>query len=172
LFAGLSRHQLLTILGSAKAVEFPRGSSIVTEGEKGKGFYVITKGMTKVTVTGNQVAELGEGSYFGEMAVIDGGPRAATITAETAVSTLELTPVALRRILDKEPAVGQTILEELRRRLEVAGYSVPASEEPASIAKLIDMSERLRAIEHPDWVRPASPKHRWLGLSSLFARGR
>ena len=101
LFAGLSERELLSILSSTRATEYQPGTSIVTEGERGKGFYVITKGQTSVNVGGTPVATLEEGSYFGEMAAFDGGPRTATITAKTAVSALELTPSALRHLLDR-----------------------------------------------------------------------
>jgi CRP-like cAMP-binding protein len=172
LFAGLPERELLSILSSTRAIDFSPGASIVTEGERGKGFFVITKGQTSVNVGGSAVATLGEGSYFGEMAAFDGGPRAATITAETAVSVLELTPSALRRILDREPAVARSIFVELRRRLEEAGdsTSVP-DEDPVTSARLVELSQRLRGIEHPDWAELRSPKHRWLGFSRAFARG-
>lgn len=57
------------------------------------------------------------GSYFGEIAVIDGGPRTGTISAETAVASLELTPSALLRLLDQEPGVARAMYVELQRHL-------------------------------------------------------
>jgi len=172
LFAGLSKHELLSILNSARVVEFGHGSSLVKEGESGKGFFVITKGRAKVDVGGVEVATLDEGSHFGEMAALDGGPRAATITAETAVTTLELTPTALMHIVNKEPAVAAAIYQELRGRLEAAGAGLPgAADTPITSAALIELSGRLRAVEHPEWAEPRSPKHRRLGLSKLYARG-
>jgi CRP-like cAMP-binding protein len=172
LFAGLSERELLSILSSTRATDFSPGASIVTEGERGKGFFVITRGRTSVNVGGSEVATLGEGSYFGEMGAFDGGPRAATITAETAVSVLELTPAALRRILDREPAVARSIFLELRRRLEEAGDATPGPDDASvTSARLVELSQRLRGIQHPDWAEQRSPKHRWLGFSRVFARG-
>jgi CRP-like cAMP-binding protein len=172
LFAGLSDRELLSILSSTRAMDFQPGASIVTEGETGKGFFVVTKGRTSVKVSGAAVATLDEGSYFGEMAALDGGPRAATITAETAVTTLELTPSSLRRILDREPAVARSIFAELRRRLEEAGdATLVADDGSVTSARLVELSQRLRRIEHPDWAQARSPKHRWLGFSRVFARG-
>jgi CRP-like cAMP-binding protein len=168
LFAGLSERELLSILSSTRAIDFSPGAPIVTEGERGKGFFVITKGRTTVNVGGST---LGEGSYFGEMAAFDGGPRAATITAETAVSALELTPSALRHILDQEPAVARTIFLELRRRLQEVGDTSVADEDPVTSARLAELSQHLRGVQHPDWAEQQSPKHRWLGFSRAFARG-
>jgi CRP-like cAMP-binding protein len=172
LFAGLSKRELLSILNTARVVEFGHGSPLVKEGEKGKGFFVITKGRAKVTVSGVEVATLNEGSHFGEMAALDGGPRAATITAETPVTTLELTPTALLRIVNKEPAVAAAIFQELRGHLEAAGGTLPgASDTPITSAELIELSGRLRGVEHAEWAEPRSLKHRRLGLSKLYARG-
>lgn len=90
LFSGLTNGQLLSVLGSSHAVEYQPGVHIVTEGERGKGFFVLTRGTAKVSIDGKEVSTLEPGSYFGEIAVIDGGPRTATISAETAVGSLEL----------------------------------------------------------------------------------
>jgi len=173
LFAGLSERELLSILSSTRATEYQPGTSIVTEGERGKGFYVITKGQTSVNVGGTPVATLEEGSYFGEMAAFDGGPRTATITAKTAVSALELTPSALRHLLDREPAVARSIFAELRRRLEETGDATPTADDaPITSATLVELSQRLRGIQHPDWAETRSRSHRWLGFSRVFARGK
>lgn len=172
LFAGLSKRELLSILNTARVVEFGHGSPIVKEGEQGKGFFVITKGRAKVSVGGVEVATLGEGSHFGEMAALDGGPRAATIEAETPVTTLELTPTALLRIVNKEPAVAAAIYQEMHGHLEEAGSAVPdASTRLITSAELIELSGRLRAAEHPEWAEPRSLKRRRLGFSRLYARG-
>jgi CRP-like cAMP-binding protein len=169
LFSDLSRGALMSILRSTHGVEFSPGGDIVRQGERGKGFFVLTKGAAVVTVEGSQVAALGPGSYFGEMAVIDGGPRTATITATAPVFVLELTPTALVRVIEADAAIAHAMDVELCRRLREAGEDV----EPAPTVdrgRLADLSARLRRIQHPDWA-PAGAGRRWLGLSRLFARG-
>jgi CRP-like cAMP-binding protein len=172
LFKGLSKRELMSILRSSHAVQFPPGQTIIKEGETGKGFFVLTRGKATVSVDGKKVASLGPGSYFGEMAVLDGGPRTATIIAENLVGTLELTSSALLRVLAKEPDVSRSISTELRRRLEEAGAPVGTpGEGPVDRATLVALSQRLRQVEHPDWVQPSSSRGA-LRLSRLFARGK
>jgi CRP/FNR family transcriptional regulator, cyclic AMP receptor protein len=172
LFAGLQRNQLMRVLRSTKAAEFTSGSAITTQGERGKGFFVITRGEVLVAVDGKPVATLGPGSSFGEMAVIDGGPRAATITAEGDVFALELSPEALLRLLDKEPSVAAAMAAQLRERLgSVGGEPADAGDGAVERAELVGLTQRLRAVEHPDWAQPPVPASWALRFSKLFARG-
>jgi CRP/FNR family cyclic AMP-dependent transcriptional regulator len=171
LFAGLPRKQLMSVLRSTKAADFPAGSAITTQGERGKGFFIITRGQVVVVVDATNVATLGSGSSFGEMAVIDGGPRAATITADGDVSALELSPAALLRLLDREPTVASAMASELRERLASVGERVNAGDGPPDRAELVGLTQRLRAAEHPDWAQPPVPGSWALRFSKLFARG-
>jgi CRP/FNR family cyclic AMP-dependent transcriptional regulator len=169
LFSRLSKRELMSILSSTHGVEFAPGADIVKQGEQGKGFFVMTKGAAAVTIEGAQVAALGPGAYFGEMAVIDAGPRTATITATAPVFVLELTPAALFRVIESDAGIAHAMDAELCRRLQEAGDAV----EPAATvdrARLAELSARLRRIQHPDWAI-AEGGRRWLGLSRLFARG-
>lgn len=170
LFNELSRDRLRTVLRSTHAVAFAPGSVIVREGESGKGFFVITKGTARVTVGGEERGRLSSGAYFGEIAVIDGGPRSATITADTPVSTLELAPAAFRSLLDKEPMIARSIAERLAVLLSDAKGSdetgpMNASDRPS----LQELSRRLRQTSHPDWTQPAAQARR--GLRRLFRPG-
>jgi CRP/FNR family cyclic AMP-dependent transcriptional regulator len=169
LFSGLSTRELMSILRSTHGVEFSPGVDIVTQGEHGKGFFVMTKGTAAVKVEATEVAALGPGSYFGEMAVIDGGPRTATITATAPTFVLELTRTALLRVIESDASVANAMDVELSRRLREAGESVDAAPR-VDRERLANLSARLRRIQHPDWAR-ADGGRRWLGLSKLFARG-
>lgn len=173
LFSSLSKHQLMRILRASRAIEFQPNVEIIREGEAGKGLYTITDGSAKVLVDGTQLATLGPGSYFGEIAVIDGGPRTATIVAATRVSTLELAPSAFLPILDSEPQVARALSAELCRWLrDTGGDSGDCGDDaPVDRARLVELCQRLRKTEHPDWTPGTSSRRRWLGLSSLFARG-
>lgn len=159
LFSGLPRKRLMSILRSTHKVEFPPGAKIVEQGAAGGGFFVITRGKAKVAVEGTERTVLSKGAYFGEIAVIDGGPRSATISAATAVTTLELTPSAFKSLIQKEPSIEQTISEELRRR-------VGASPVDNDATTLSDLCRQLRRAENPDWDQPANVSRR--GLRRLF----
>ncbi len=173
LFSGLSKRQLMSILRAARPIEFQPNADIIKAGEDGKGFYTITKGSAKVLVDGNQLSTLEPGSYFGEIALIDGGPRTASVVAVTRVSALELTPSAFLRILDSQPPLIRAVATELCRRLRNAGDESGDCDDDAPVdrARLVELCQRLRVTEHPDWKQVASPRRRWLGLSRLFARG-
>lgn len=160
LFSGLSRQRLMAVLRSAHGVDFRPGEHIVEEGSTSGGFYVITEGEALVTVSGNEVARLPPGSYFGEVAVIDEGPRSATITAATRVNTLEFTSGALKSLLRKDPAIEGSMAAEFRRRL---GVSATADDS----ASLEDLCRRLRQAQQPDWVPQRTAPRR--GLRRMLA---
>jgi len=170
LFSGLTQGQLSSVLGSSHAIEYQPGVRIVTEGEKGKGFFVLARGTVGVSISGKDVSTLGPGSYFGEIAVIDGGPRTATIGAESAVSALELTRPALLRLIDREPGVARAMYDQLQRHRSEP-QSVTSADVQVTREMLVDLCAQLRRIDQPDFAKVQSSKRRWLGLSRLFARG-
>lgn len=171
LFSLLSERELNSVLGSAHAVEFEPGARMIEPGEGGRGFFVITEGTATVNLDGNDLETLEPGSYFGEMAVIDGGPRTATITARTHVSTLQISSTAFLHLIDREPMIARGIYEELRRRLKASGTEVDESpDKPIDRGRLVTLCEMLRA-RSADWVRTDPTGRRSLRLSKLFARG-
>ena len=160
LFSGLSRHDLMSVLRSTSGVGYERGAELVKEGETGKGFFIMTKGTAAVSVGGTQVDTLGPGSYFGDMAVLDGGPRRATITATGQVFVLHLPSATLTRIIDKQPTIARQIDDELTQRLSSAGEQV-APADRVHRARLADLSARLRKARDPDWATVPDAKGRW-----------
>jgi len=170
LFSGLSRRDLMSVLRSTSGVGYERGSELVKEGETGKGFFIVTRGTAAVWVGGTQVDTIGPGSYFGEMAVLDGGPRTATITATAQMFVLQLPPATLVRILEKHPRIANEMDDELTRRLASSVERVAPADHVDRV-RLADLSARLRRARNPDWATPPDAKRRWLGLSKLFARG-
>ena len=124
LFEGLSRREREAILNSGKIVEFPEGKAIVEEGATGVGFHLILEGEAKVTVGGRGRATLGAGSYFGEMSLLDGGPRSATVTTITPVRTLSITSWAFLPLIDDHPSIARKLLVELSRRLRAVERSL------------------------------------------------
>jgi CRP-like cAMP-binding protein len=156
-------------LGSTRRADFPAGTVIVAEGDRGKGFYVIEKGTATVTVEGLERTTLAAGAYFGEVAVIDGGPRSATIIAATRVSGLEIAPNTFRKLLDEDPTIAAAIAEQLRARLDRSGGAI-AGREAANPdrATLEDLCRQLRATENADWAQGQMVQRR--GLQRLFAR--
>src|SRR5438105_9519990 len=101
LFQGLTRRELREVLNAAKEVEFAPGTIIVEQGQEARDFYLISSGQARLVVRAIREAPLQAGDYFGEISVIDGGPRSATITAESRVAALRLNRESFLRILDK-----------------------------------------------------------------------
>ncbi len=124
LFEGLSRRELEAMLRGAKDVNVEAGKRIVEQGENGVGFHLIVEGRCSVRVDDREVASLGPGDYFGEMSLIDGGPRSATVVAETPVRTLSLTSWTFLPLLDENPSIARKLLVEMSRRLRAAERSI------------------------------------------------
>lgn len=124
LFSGLSKKELEKVCVSCRETEFPEGRAIIQEGAGGVGFHLILEGEVEV-VKGDRVeATLGPGKFFGEMSLIDGGPRSATVRAKTPVVTWALTSWEFRPLLENNPSIAMKLLEELSRRLRVSESSL------------------------------------------------
>ncbi len=117
LFSGCSRRELSTIARAAKEVRHPADTVIAREGELGIGLFLILEGMCMVTVGGRERARLGPGDFFGEIALIDGGPRTATVTALTDVRLIGLTEWVFRGLLREHPSIALKTLESVASRL-------------------------------------------------------
>jgi CRP/FNR family cyclic AMP-dependent transcriptional regulator len=120
LLATLSRRDLTRILDLGKEQEFRAGATITKTGNLGRDFYLILDGKARVTVPGRRTTTLGPGDYFGEMAVLDGGPRSATIEAVTRLFTLRIGRTEFLAMLDAYGTVGRKILVEMSRRVRRA----------------------------------------------------
>lgn len=98
------------------------GAKVVREGEEGESFFVIVEGEARVqNRSGKVVNRLYPGEFFGEISLLDGGARTATVVAETPLVTLELTRRAFTKVLEQEPVVAVKLLAYsagLLRRLE------------------------------------------------------
>ena len=117
LFTGLKKRDLGKVAATLKEIRFPEGEVVTAEGDLDSRFYVIAEGEARVTVNGRRRALLSTGDYFGEIALIDGGPRSATITAETPLRTFTLAPWNFKPLLKENPDIAYNILLEMCRRL-------------------------------------------------------
>lgn len=114
LFQRLPKDQHSLLQKICEPLEVPQGSVLIKQGDDGNEFYVIVTGSVSVTVDGKQVATLGVGDYFGEMALLRSEPRTATITAATPLSVL-----MIRR--DKFQESGLINKLEFAKRAAVGG---------------------------------------------------
>ncbi len=115
LFAGLSARHVRHVADLAESVQYAQGRAIVEEGHRGGGFFVILEGTAKVVRSpgGKLLAELGPGSYFGELAVIDDRPRTASVVSTSPMLTARITRANFRKLMKQEPEVALRIMENL-----------------------------------------------------------
>ena len=120
MFSSLNKKELGLISRAADVVTVRGGSEIVTEGTIGHEFYLILDGKATVKRGGRKVAELGPGHYFGEMALLDRGPRSATIVADGDVELVIIGQREFMGVLDQIPAVSHKLLVTMAARLRDA----------------------------------------------------
>ena len=128
LFASLSEKDLRKLVPLFHERSFDAGHVIAREGGRGYGFFVIDTGSATVTAHGETRTSLGPGSYFGEIAALDPGPRVATVTAETRLKVYMLDAWNLRDLVKRDAALASGIIDglvQIVRRLE--GYPEPVS---------------------------------------------
>jgi CRP/FNR family transcriptional regulator, cyclic AMP receptor protein len=120
ILAGCSKKDLQAIAKAVRTVTHPAGAVVATEGEPGAGLFVIDEGEADVTIGGKRMNHLGPGDFFGEMALLDGGPRTATVTATTDLSLFVLTEWVYRGLLTEHPSIALRTLEAMAARLRRA----------------------------------------------------
>jgi hypothetical protein len=123
LFSGLSDDEVDRIAALCKARRFAPGDVVIREGSGGASFYVIDSGAASVSIRGDEVAVLGPGDHFGEIALIDGGQRLATVTATTDLVCHGLTYWEFRPLVQESGALGWKLLQTMARMLRAAEES-------------------------------------------------
>ena len=119
-FADMDRRQAEQIARLLKLRRFAKGETVIMEGSGGAAFFLIDSGEATVSRKGVGLATLGPGDYFGEIALIDGGPRSATVTAATDLVCYGLTFWEFRPLIERNGAIGWKLLQALAKRLRAA----------------------------------------------------
>lgn len=120
LFAKLSKKDLNRLALSMKERTFGTGSVVTDLDHTGVGFFVIVSGTATVTAGGEDRAALKTGDYFGEISLLDGGPRTATIVADTELRCYGMTAWEFRPFVQAHPDVAWTLLVTLAQRVRTA----------------------------------------------------
>jgi CRP-like cAMP-binding protein len=116
LFQRLSQKELKTLADNFTQRTFREGTELTAEGQGGVGFFIIESGEAIVTVDGQERRRLGAGDYFGEIALIDGGLRTATITSVSDGTSYGLTPWQFRPLVETNASIAWPLLEAMAKR--------------------------------------------------------
>ena len=128
LFAKADRKQLERVAALCTEVRVPAGRTLCTEGEPGVEFFVVEEGEAAVTVGGSDVATLKAGDFFGELALLDGGPRTASVTASTDMQLIVLSASEFGGALHADPMIAVRMLPAIGSRLRAKAQ--PPQERP------------------------------------------
>lgn len=123
LFASLSKRELKELASTMHEYSFPAGKELMTEGQEGIGFFLIADGEAMVTLRGSEKRTLRAGDWFGEMALIDGGTRTASVKAVTDLRCFSLTSWEFRPLVLQHPAIAWAVMETLVKRVRDAESS-------------------------------------------------
>lgn len=125
LFAGVSAAGIEELGAIADEVDVRAGTTLTHEGYREGYFFIIMSGTVRIERGGRTVNTIGPGDYFGEIALLDGGPRTATAVTETPCRLLSLTYQMFHELLDASPDIRTAILEAVGRRLRELDEAAP-----------------------------------------------
>ena len=117
LFSGFDRRRMERLGMLADEVDVPAGKVLMRQGESGSDMMVVVRGSVAVERDGNRLNTLGPGDFFGEIALVDGGPRTATVTAAEASTLLVISHRDFHSMMDEFPEVAAQVMNALANRV-------------------------------------------------------
>ena len=127
LFRGCTDDEMREIATVAHLLKFDDGAVIVPEGEEGQGFYLLMSGEARVLQGGKAINQMRTGDFFGEIALLEGKPRTASVVADGPVVCLGILRGDFRPLLVRQPRIALRIIEEEGRRTDPSGPEARAS---------------------------------------------
>lgn len=125
LFSGCSEKQLRFIATRVEDLDFPSGRVLTEQGRSGGEFFIVLSGEAEVRHDGAVVNTMKAGDHFGEIALLDNGPRTATVVARTPMRCLVLSPRQFQDVLHQDAEIAVTLLHAVTHRLR-SGSHLPA----------------------------------------------
>ena len=117
LFAACTKKELQAVARASDEISLPAGKVLCEQGSVGREAFVIVDGEATVQRNGRKVATLGPGDCVGELALLDHGPRTATVTAGTALTVLVLGAREFAGIIDEVPSISHKLMKALAARI-------------------------------------------------------
>ena len=136
LFGGLSKDDLRVVADLVQLRHYVTGVSVVRAGARGDSLHIILEGRAAVRPEVGDDRSLAPGDFFGELALLDGGPRAATVVATEGLSTARLPAPAFRKLLSEEPAIAVGLLPGLVHVVRDLQTPLPKSDSVAALEPL------------------------------------
>ncbi|MGH6653134.1 MAG: Crp/Fnr family transcriptional regulator [Sphingopyxis sp.] len=148
IFSGLSLQDWADVAGRAVQINFTKGKEILSQGDTGDSLLILTEGHARVsmlTANGREIvlAYAEPGAVLGEIALLDGGERTASVTATSAGSALQLGRNALRDFAASHPDFAWSLMQQLARRLRTADQTIESDRAYASGPRLARYLKRL-----------------------------
>lgn len=125
LFAHCSDKELAFIVTQVEDMDFAAGRALCHQGQREADFFVVVSGSAEVNRDGKVLRTMREGDFFGEIALIDLGPRTATVTAKTPMRCLVLGPGQFQNVLHQNAEIATKVLQAMAERLR-ASHGAPA----------------------------------------------
>ena len=120
LFAGCSKKELSEVASIGKVVPHGEGDVIAREGERGLGFFLIVDGTADVTIGGRKKTTLSRGDFFGEVSLLDEGPRSATVAAAGPMTLFGVPSWGFKDLIERHPTIALKMLETVAARVRSA----------------------------------------------------
>jgi CRP/FNR family cyclic AMP-dependent transcriptional regulator len=118
LFSHCTKKQLAAVAGETDELTLPKGKALATQGARGSEFVVIVEGSAEVRKNGRKINQLGAGDFLGEIALISGAARTATVTTTSDTRILLLNDRGFRRLTKEIPSLQASVLKALSERLQ------------------------------------------------------
>jgi CRP-like cAMP-binding protein len=125
LFSSMSKRDLQRIAKASDEIDVPAGKVLVEQGTRGREAFIVLGGTATVRRNGRKVASLGPGDHFGELALLDGGPRTATIVADSPMTVLVIGQREFSGVLDEVPGLAHKVMGSMAatiRELDQKAY--------------------------------------------------
>lgn len=153
LLAGGSADDLAALEARAVRVDFARGKELLPQGEEGNSLLILTSGTVRISMVAANGREIvlayaEAGAVLGEIALLDGGERTATVTATSAGSALKLGRNALRDHAAAHPDFSWALMQQLARRLRMADQTIESDRAYSSGPRLARFLRRLIRVEN------------------------
>lgn len=126
LFMACSDKQLQFISRSVEDLDFKAGKVLCQQGRSGGEFFIVLSGEAEVERDGKVVDTIKAGDHFGEIALLDNGPRTATVTAKTDLRCLVLSPRQFQDVLHQDAEIAVHMLRDVTKRLRASARALPA----------------------------------------------